>query len=131
MDDRSFAKFSQIFIIYICKQGCLFTYIPKQIVRGIGGGEARDSMNKNHSLPEPVLLSLIIDLGRHIVLQNPSFSIPNTRLLQESASIKSTALDRIDCYRVRNVQISCKIAISSHQKSSQRARISLFSMLSK
>ena len=58
-------------------------------------------------------------------LKNPSFIIPNTRLLQESASIKSTALDRIDCYRVRSVQISCKIAISSHQKTSQRARISL------
>ena len=67
---------------------------------------------QNHLLPEPVLLSLIIDLGRHTVLQNPSFSIPSTRLLQESASIKSTALDRIDCYRVRSVQISCKIAIS-------------------
>ena len=85
----------------------------------------RDSINKNHLLPEPVLLSFIIGLGRHTVLQNPSFSIQNTRLLQESASIKSTALDRIDCYRVRSVQISCKIAISSHQKISQRAKISL------
>ena len=83
----------------------------------------RNSINKNHLLPEPVLLSLIIDLGRHTVLQNPSFSIPNTRY--ESASIKSTTLYRIDCYRVRSVQISCKIAISSHQKTSQRARISL------
>ena len=57
-----------------------------------------DSINKNNLLPEPVLLSLFIDLSRHAVLQNPSFSIPNTRLLQESASMKSTALDRIDCY---------------------------------
>ena len=46
---------------------------------------SRDSINKNHLLPEPVLLSLIIDLGRHTVLQNPSFSIPKTRQLQESA----------------------------------------------
>ena len=53
-------------------------------------------MNENHLLPEPVLLSLIINLGRHTALQNLLFSIPNTRLLQESASIKSTALDRID-----------------------------------
>ena len=30
--------------------------------------------------------------------KNPSFSIPNTRLLQEIASMQSTALDRIDCY---------------------------------
>ena len=57
-----------------------------------------DSINKNNLLLEPVLLSLSIDLGRHTVLQNPSFSIPNTRLLQESGSMKSTALDRIDCY---------------------------------
>ena len=56
------------------------------------------SINKNHLLPEPVLLSLFIDLSRHIVLQNPSFSIPNTCLLQESALMKSTALDQIDCY---------------------------------
>ena len=46
-------------------------------------------------------------------------------------SMKSTALDRIDCYGVRSVQISCKIAISFHQKTSQRARIYLISMLSK
>ena len=57
-----------------------------------------DSINKNHLIPEPVPLSLSIDLSRPTVLQNPSFSIPNTRLLQESASMKSTALDRIDCY---------------------------------
>ena len=86
--------------------------------------QTSQGLDKNHLLPEPVLLSLIIDLGRHTFLQNPSFSIPNTRLLQESASIKSTALDRVDCYRVRSVQISCKIALSSRQKSSQRARIS-------
>ena len=118
-------NFSRISSVYCCQMWKYFSIETYLVLILLFIKPPSDLKNRNHLLPEPVLLSLFIDLSRHTVLQNPSFSIPNTRLLQESASIKSTALDRIDCYRVRSVQISCKIAISSHQKTSQRARISL------
>ena len=85
-----------------------------------------DLININHLLPEPVLLSLFIDLSRHTVLQNPSFSIPNTRLLRESASMKSTALGRIDCYCYL-----VKLPFPSIKKLPNAPEYPLFSMLSK
>ena len=91
----------------------------------------RDSINKTHLLPEPVLLSLIIDLGRHTVLQNLSSSISNTRLLHESASIKSTLSIELTVTEFEASKYLVKLPFPPIQKLPNAPEYPLFSMLSK
>ena len=89
-----------------------------------------DLININHLLPEPVLLSLFIDLSRHTVLQNPSFSIPNTRLLRESQWSQLLSIE-LSATEFEASKYLVKLPFPSIKKLPNAPEYPLFSMLSK